>query len=78
VALVSAILAWGLRVLPRENMQILATIPLRRIDGDLWRGVNLTWYGVMQMAGMVLAVALALVLATAARVPTHTWCWSSA
>jgi len=70
VALVSAILAWGLRVLPRENMQILATIPLRRIDGDLWRGVNLTWYGVMQMAGMVFAVALTLVLATAARVPT--------
>jgi prolipoprotein diacylglyceryltransferase len=72
VALVSAILAWGLHVLPRENMQILATIPLRRIDGDLWRGVNLTWYGVMQMTGMVLAIALALVLATAAHVPTHT------
>jgi prolipoprotein diacylglyceryltransferase len=72
VALVSAILAWGLRVLPRENMQILATIPLRRIEGDLWRGVNLTWYGVMQMTGMVLAIALALVLATAAGVPTHT------
>ena len=71
VAVVSAILAWGLRVLPRENMQILATIPLRRIDGDLWRGVNLTWYGVMQMAGMVIAVALALVLAGAARVPVQ-------
>jgi prolipoprotein diacylglyceryltransferase len=72
VALVSAILAWGLHVLPRENMQILATIPLRRIEGDLWRGVNLTWYGVMQMTGMVLAIALALVLATAASVPTQT------
>jgi len=71
VVLVSAILTWGLRVLPRENMQILATIPLRRIDGDLWRGVNLTWYGVMQMTGMVLAIALALVLATAAGVPTQ-------
>jgi hypothetical protein len=71
VALVSAILAWGLCVLPRENMQILATIPLRRIDGDLWRGVNLTWYGVMQMTGIVLAIALTLVLAGAAGVPTH-------
>ncbi len=71
VATVSAILAWGLRVLPRENMQILASVPLRRIDGDLWRGVNLTWYGVMQMTGMVLAIALALVLAGAARVPAH-------
>jgi prolipoprotein diacylglyceryltransferase len=71
VALVSVILAWGLRVLPRENMQILATIPLRRIEGNLWRGVNLTWYGVTQMTGMVLAIALALVLAGAARVPTH-------
>lgn len=71
VALVSAILAWGLRVLPRENMQILATIPLRRVDGDVWRGVNLTWYGVMQMTGMVLGIALTLVLAGAAGVPTH-------
>ena len=71
VTMVSVILVWGLRVLPRENMQILATIPLRRIDGDLWRGVNLTWYGVMQMAGMVMAIALALVLAGAARVPMH-------
>ena len=72
VALVAAIQTWGLRVLPRENMQILATIPLRRIEGDVWRGVNLTWYGVMQMTGMVVAIALALVLATAALVPTHT------
>jgi prolipoprotein diacylglyceryltransferase len=71
VILVSSILAWGLSVLPRENMQILATVPLRKIEGDLWRGVNLTWYGVMQMTGMVLAIALALVLAGAARVPTH-------
>ncbi|MGB8293966.1 MAG: prolipoprotein diacylglyceryl transferase family protein [Polyangia bacterium] len=71
VALVSAILTWGLRVLPHENMQFLATVPLRRIEGGLWRGVNLTWYGVMQMIAMVLGIALALVLAGAAGVPVY-------
>jgi prolipoprotein diacylglyceryltransferase len=71
VALDSIILAWGLRVLPRENMQILATIPWRRIESGLWQGVNLTWYGIMQTVGMLLAVALALVLSASASVPVY-------
>lgn len=66
---VAVLLSWGLRVLPREHMQVLATIPVQRREDGLWRGVNLTWYGVLQMLAMVLAVALALVLAGAAGVP---------
>jgi hypothetical protein len=37
---VASILIWGLRALPRENMQILATIPWRRLESGLWRGIN--------------------------------------
>lgn len=68
---VASILIWGLRTLPRENMQILATIPWRRLESGLWRGINLTWYGVMQTAAALLAIALALVLASSARVPVQ-------
>jgi len=66
---VAAIVVFGLRVLPRENMQILATIPIRRRADGLWQGKNLTWYGLMQAVAMVFAVALDLVLTCAARVP---------
>jgi hypothetical protein len=71
-SIVGTILIWGLRALPRENMQILATIPWRRLESGLWRGVNLTWYGVMQTAATLLAIALALVLAGSAGVPVPT------
>lgn len=65
----TALLAWGLRVLPRERMQVIATLPWRKRQDGLWTGINLTWYGVLQSLAMVSSVALALVLAGAARVP---------
>ena len=68
-AAILALLAFGLKVLPRENMQVLATIPTRRRADGRWQGVNLTWYGVMQAVAMVVAVTLALALALAVQVP---------
>jgi len=68
-AAVAALLFFGLKFLPRENMQILASIPVRRRADGRWQGVNLTWYGVMQSLAMVSGVGLALVLARAADVP---------
>jgi prolipoprotein diacylglyceryltransferase len=66
---VTALVALGIRVLPRENMQILATVPTRRRADGLWHGKNLTWYGLMQAVAMVFAVGLDLVLSVAADVP---------
>ena len=68
-AIVAALLGFGLKVLPRENMQVLAIIPVRRRADGRWQGVNLTWYGVMQAVAMVLSVSLALVLALSVGVP---------
>jgi prolipoprotein diacylglyceryltransferase len=68
-AAVAALVSVGLKILPRENMQILASIPVRRRSDGLWQGINLTWYGVMQAAAMVSAVGLGVVLARAAQVP---------
>lgn len=70
VGVVAAIISSGLKVLPRENMQILASIPVRRRTDGLWQGVNLTWYGAMQALAMVSAAGLGLILACAAGVPT--------
>jgi len=64
-----AILSWGLRVLPREHMQILASIPRRRKEDGEWQALNLTWYGALQAVSMTSAIVLALLLAGAARVP---------
>jgi len=72
VGLDTALLVWGLRVLPREHMQILAAIPLRRRDDGLWAGINLTWYGVLQAVAVVSGIACALLLAGAAAVPGTT------
>jgi prolipoprotein diacylglyceryltransferase len=68
---VTALVAFGIRVLPRENMQILATIPVRRRADGRWHGKNLTWYGLMQAVAMVFAVGLDLVLSSAAGVPVQ-------
>lgn len=69
VAAIAAVLLVGLRVLPRENMQILASIPVRRRPDGLWQGINLTWYGVMQMTAAVVGVSVALILAVSAGAP---------
>jgi prolipoprotein diacylglyceryltransferase len=63
------IVRWGVRVLPRENMQILATMPRWRGQDGTWEGVNLTWYGVLQALAVVTSVGLSLVLGCAADVP---------
>jgi hypothetical protein len=63
------IVAWGVRVLPREHMQILATLPRRRGPDGQWEGVNLTWYGVLQAVSAVMGSALALILAHSVGVP---------
>ena len=60
--LVMLILGWGLLVLPREHMQILATLPRVRAGNGAWEGLNLTWYGVMQALGITLGLAVAIVL----------------
>jgi hypothetical protein len=63
------LLVWGFKVLPKENWQVLACVPLHKNKGKSWRGINYTWYGFFQATGYVLGVALFLVLMGAAAVP---------
>src|SRR5262245_17123564 len=69
LAVVSLMLFWwGVRVLPGERWQVAATVPVAR-TGEGWRGVNLTWYGILSANAYLAAVAIMLVLLGAVRVP---------
>jgi hypothetical protein len=63
------VLAWGFTVLPREQWQILASIPIARDGRGGWHGLNLTWYGVLSASANVIGTALSLVLLEALQIP---------
>lgn len=60
---------WGFRALPEERWQILASVPAVKSGPLEWRGVNLTWYGLLTANAYLAAVALFLVLMGALDVP---------
>ncbi len=59
---------WGFRTLPNERWQIVATIPWSKENGR-WRGLNLTYYGLLSATAHVLAVAVFIMLLSALAVP---------
>lgn len=75
VTLLSAVLLltvyfwWGFRVLPGEKWQILASVPTSRTEQGHWRGINITWYGLLTANAYLVAVAVLLVLMGAVGVP---------
>jgi hypothetical protein len=63
-----ALFAWGVRVLPGERWQVAAAVPVAR-EGSGWRGVNLTWYGILCANAYLTAVMVMLVLLGSVEVP---------
>ncbi|MBF0518289.1 MAG: prolipoprotein diacylglyceryl transferase [Nitrospirae bacterium] len=62
-----AYLVWGFKNLQREDMQVVATIPVRKPTGsEQWEGINFTWYGVLIANAMVISIALFFILAVGA------------
>jgi hypothetical protein len=63
------IVIWACKTLPAESWQILAALPTTKgLDGR-WRGVNLTYYGLLTANAAVAAVALLVILMTALGAP---------
>ncbi len=60
---------WGFHVLPRENWQILAAIPLRKGQDNTWKGLNLTYYGFFLAWAYTIGTAIMFVLLGAVQVP---------
>ncbi|HVO66971.1 MAG TPA: prolipoprotein diacylglyceryl transferase family protein [Syntrophales bacterium] len=57
-----SLLLWGFKVLPDERWQIMATVPIRKIDQDRWDGVNLTYYGVFSANAYLASIVIMLIL----------------
>ncbi len=61
-------LTWGFRVLPRDGWQMLATLPIRPLGNGQWKGVNLTWYGLLTANAYLIGLLLLIILLGAAEV----------
>ena len=62
-------MAWGFKTLPGEKWQIMASLPKwKREHGD-WRGLNLTWYGILSANAYTFAVMVFVVLMGALDAP---------
>jgi hypothetical protein len=56
------LLRWGFKALPGERWQIMATVPVRKIDSDRWDGFNLTYYGVFSANAYLMSMVIMFVL----------------
>ena len=59
------------RVLPNEQWQILAVVPLSKTSKGSWNGVNLTYYGFLVATAEMFSVVAITVLITSTGVPVH-------
>ena len=59
----------GMKVLGGERWQIAAAVPLTKDTDGEWRGINLTWYGILTANAYVVAVAVAICLLGAVQAP---------
>jgi hypothetical protein len=67
--LFAALLSWGFRSLPLEGWQIAASVPISKDDSGLWRGLNLTYYGILTANANVVGAAMMFILMGAVQVP---------
>jgi prolipoprotein diacylglyceryltransferase len=65
-ALLLAVLLWGFRHQTREHWQVLAVLPLRRLDDGTWRSLNFTYYGLFTASAQAFSIAMGLLLFGAA------------
>lgn len=60
---------WGIRCLPSERWQMAAAVPVARDADGGWRGVNITWYGILSANAYGAAALLFLALAASLGAP---------
>lgn len=63
---------WSFKRLPAEKWQIIAAVPMRKIDDGSWAGVNYTYYGFFVACAQSFAVVMMLVLMMSIGVPLGT------
>src|SRR5208337_2277470 len=50
------------RTLPEEKWQVFAAVPVKKNYDGTWRGVNITWYGLISSTGNTIASALFILM----------------
>ena len=61
--LIGIVLIWGFKTLPKEKWQMVAALPVEKMDQGRWRGVNLTWYGLLSANAYTFGVIMVVILA---------------
>lgn len=56
------ILNWACRALPGERWQIFASLPIRKNDDGQWKGLNITFYGLIVASGYTIGTAVVLIM----------------
>ena len=67
--LIGIVLRWGFRTLPKEKWQMVAAFPLEKMDQGQWRGLNLTWYGLLSANAYTFGVIIVVILAASVGLP---------
>jgi hypothetical protein len=67
--LFALLLRWACKTLPREDWQIVATLPLEKDASGHWAGINLTYYGVITASAGVIAILAFLMLMASIHAP---------
>lgn len=65
----AVLLWWGFKTLPGESWQIIASLPVSRDESGVWKGVNLTYYGLLTASTCIIAIALLFILMGAIGIP---------
>ncbi len=68
-AIFMMLLRWGFKTLPGENWQIIASVPVSRDVSGRWRGINLTYYGLLSANAYIAAISILLILMGTLKVP---------
>jgi len=58
----SLILFLGIKYFPEERWQIIASFPVKKDEGNLWKGINITYYGLLIACAQAVALSVFIVL----------------
>ena len=68
-AVLLVVLAWGIKTLPAERWQIMASVPMTKGKDGAWQGLNLTFYGFFSATATTFGIALMIVLVSSVGTP---------
>jgi len=61
-AISGIVLYFGFKHLPNERWQFIASFPISKSENDLWKGINLTYYGLIIACAQAFAIAIFITL----------------